>query len=168
MRVRRALPERRGATLHEHRPSGPLMSSPARRGNSDGPHDVQASMTRVASGILGAVLCTLAAGCGVAGHRAPTTTATTKTSILEGVITGRATPCHPQATGAGLVAVTVTISTDGKTVAVQTVSGMDAYRLTVPPGLYTVSSSAVGTTPVHNLRVEAGAIDRVNILSDCV
>ena len=93
-----------------------------------------------------------------------------KPALAVGVVTGVATPCHPQAsTSADLasIPVTVTLAAGGKSVATQTVTGSHVYRFVVAPGAYWVSSSAAGTSQ-QPASVHTGQLVRVDLLSDCI
>jgi hypothetical protein len=112
-------------------------------------------------------------GCGH-GHLASSATtspaAATSPAPVRGVVTGVATPCHPQASTIAELAgipVVVTLGSGGRSVATQTVTGRHIYRFVVAPGAYSVSSSAAGTSP-QSADVDAGEVLRVDLLSDCI
>ena len=115
--------------------------------------------------LLGCLVLTVSA-CGAGRTAAPVKPITADTL---GVVTGIATPCHPQAYGnPASVPVTVTITAYGKTIATQTVTGSHTYRFVVLPGQYVVSSNGVGSTPPATVGVKAGEVVRANLLSDCI
>jgi hypothetical protein len=91
-----------------------------------------------------------------------------KPALAVGVVTGVATPCHPQEFGElASIPVTVTLIAGGKTVATQTVTGSHIYRFVVAPGLYEVSSSGHPQQPA-NVMVQPGEVTRANLFSDCL
>ena len=93
-----------------------------------------------------------------------------KPALAVGVVTGVATPCHPQASTVGELAsipVTVALIAGGKTVATQTVTGSHVYSFVVAPGAYWVSSSAAGTSE-QPASVHAGQLVQVDLRSDCI
>jgi hypothetical protein len=63
---------------------------------------------------------------------------------------------------------TVTLASDGKTVATQTVTGSHIYRFVVAPGAYQVLSSGRGGQPPASVHVDAGQLVRVDLFSNCL
>ncbi len=93
-----------------------------------------------------------------------------KPALAVGVVTGVATPCHPQESTVGELAsipVTVTLIAGGNTVATQTVTGSHIYRFVVAPGIYEVSSSGHPQQPA-SVMVRPGEVMRANLFSDCL
>jgi len=117
--------------------------------------------------VLFGTLALASAGCG-GPSASPSSSSTT---VVNGVVTGVATPCHPQAATSAQLAslpVGVTITSDGKTVGTQTVTGTHTYRFVVPPGTYEVSSSGLGSASPATVTVRPGEVVHADLLSDCI
>jgi len=106
-------------------------------------------------------------GCGLSRLTPPVTSSP---PIARAVITGIATPCHPQLSTTAELArlpVTVTLQENGGTIATQIVTGRHVFRFVIAPGTYSVVSSAAGTSrPLES--VHAGQLVRVDLFSDCI
>ena len=84
-----------------------------------------------------------------------------------GVITGTANPCIGAPTVSSPHGVEAEVFGDGHLLAHRTSIGTHAFRFSVPPGSYTVTSNQSYATPVH-VSVESGKTVAVQVLSACM